>query len=162
MTVLPMLYSNRNLPQLFSGYWQLQNVSVTVRVTWSGKYKQNLLYLKLLRVENIIQTNTLHISSSFQAVLEFAPVFAARRDALWDYPLTRSITSQSPLRAAIDIPDIRSLSFLFRGGCATFIPEENLVGFIKLIHTAIRPQSHFNLSTTCLLSSILTRLKLVG
>lgn len=67
-----------NLPygiicQVLDGLWsycQLQKVSMTVRVTKSSKYKQYVLYLKLLRVENIKQKNNLHISSSFQAVLE--------------------------------------------------------------------------------------------
>ena len=65
-------------------------------------------------------------------------------------------------RSGSIIPDVRSFPLLFRGGCATFYLKENLVGSKELIHTAIRPQSHFNPLKKCLPSSILLRLKLVG
>lgn len=33
---------------------------MAVSVTYSGKYKQNVLYFKLLRVENITQSEAVH------------------------------------------------------------------------------------------------------
>ena len=135
---------------------------MTTRVTKSAKYKQSVPCSKLLRVENVIQMDNLHIPISFQApfklfwnLWQFRRLMGTSADQVNKFP-----DIFAP--AVGNIPDGRSLSALFRGGCATFIREENLVGFIKLIHTAIRPQSHLNPSQTCLLSSIQTRLKLVS
>lgn len=113
-------------------------------------------------VKNIMQMNNL-LSSSFQSMQfwNLAGIWGLRR-------LMRISADQinkvpdifAPVHG--NIPDAYFLSSLFCGGCATLIPKENLVGFIKLIHTAIRSQSHINPSQTCLLSSIQTRLKLVS
>lgn len=134
----------RGFRSVFWRYRLLQMVSMTVSATKSGKYKQQVLYLKLLRVGNITYTKICTLPAPFKLFW----------NALcWEQRRLKGITADQnnkdpglSVSVTLDIPDVPPLSFLFRSGCATLNLIEKLVGFEKnsstqpsnLNHTSIR------------------------